>query len=97
MRDSMLGKVFALCTDEEQAAFLNEAGRALRAACRTGDGNGDTMQLLMIVDHLDGNGRSLIKRLAEAIVSDEETPKVVHRVEYRVDVRDQPADEAANG
>lgn len=59
----MLGKVFALCTDDEQAAFLNEAGRALRLACREVDA-GEEMQLFRIAGHLDSNGRRFVEKLA---------------------------------
>ena len=81
----MLGKVFAFCGDEEQAQFLNEAGRNLRRTC--GDVGHLDMQCCMIVDHLDGNGRELIKRLADFIRCDEETPQVVKRVVYEDEVR----------
>lgn len=75
MNDTMLGKVFALSDAEEQAGFLNSAGRNLRRACVDGI---EDMQLFRIVDHLDGNGRDLIKRLAATIECDEQTPKVTH-------------------
>lgn len=81
----MLGKVFAFCTDDEQAQFLNEAGKTLRRSC--GDISHLDMQCCMIVDKLDGDGRELIKRLAEFIKSDEETPQVVKRVVYEDEVR----------
>jgi hypothetical protein len=61
----MLGKVFALCTDEEQAQFINEAGKALRRVCTLADGAGEDMQLMRIADRLDMNGKRFIKRLAE--------------------------------
>jgi hypothetical protein len=58
----MLGKVFALCDADEQAAFLNEAGRALSVVC-VDDDKAD-MQLLRIGDRLDDNGRWFIRQLA---------------------------------
>lgn len=66
IRDTMLSRVFALCTDEEQAAFLNEAGRALRIACRTVTA-GEEMQLFRIADHLDSDGKRFIQKLWENI------------------------------
>lgn len=62
MSDSFLGKVFALCTADEQAEFLNEAGKRLRQACR--DGNED-MQLFLIGDRLTEDGRRFVLKLAE--------------------------------
>lgn len=69
----MLGKVFALCTDEEQAEFLNEAGRTLRrvTARLTSEFEGYGMQLCRIVDHLDDDGRRLVRELAGFVESDE--------------------------
>lgn len=68
----MLGKVFALCTDEEQAQFLNEAGKALKVVCDAADGQGEDMQLLRIADELDWHGKRFIKKLAEFLASEEE-------------------------
>ncbi len=61
----MLGRVFALSSDEEQAAFLNEVGRVMRTFDSATDGSGYAMQLCRISDHLDSNGRKFIKRLSE--------------------------------
>lgn len=62
MKDQMLGKVFALCSAEEQAGFLNEVGRTLKRVC-------DSefyaeMQLCRIVDELDEHGKWLLTKLA---------------------------------
>jgi hypothetical protein len=65
-----VGRVFALCDAQEQADFLNEAGRTLRRVCG-GDSKVD-MQLCMLVDHLDHNGKALVKGLAAFIAIDEE-------------------------
>lgn len=62
----MLGKVFALCTDEEQALFLNEAGLRFHLACRSVVA-GEEMQLWRISEKLNDNGRRFIKRLAEML------------------------------
>jgi hypothetical protein len=78
-----LGKLFALCTADEQGEFLNAAGRNLRRACVDGD---EDMQLMRIVDRLDGTGRELVKRLADFVRADEEAPHVVHRVVYQDEV-----------
>jgi hypothetical protein len=76
----MLGKVFALCGSDEQAEFLNVAGKTLRRACD--DSAAFEAQCCWIVDKLDGNGRDLIERLAAFIEHDKETPLVVKRVVY---------------
>jgi hypothetical protein len=94
MRDSLLGKVFAACDADEQAEFLNSAGREARRTWRDplGIGGYDT-QVSRIVDELDGDGRALIKRLAEFIISDEETPVIVKRVVYEDVVEPRPVAE----
>jgi hypothetical protein len=81
MRDSMLGKVFALSDAEEQAEFLNVAARTLKAVCRVHDGYED-MQMCRIAEYLDGDGRRFIKDLAEFVKVDEETPRVEKRIVY---------------
>jgi hypothetical protein len=78
MRDTVLGKVFALLDDSEQADFLNSTGRNLRRVC-SGDMDG---QLCRIVDKLDGDGRDFIERLAAFIEYDRQTPQVHKRIVY---------------
>jgi hypothetical protein len=90
MSDAMLGKVFALCGSDEQAEFLNVAGKTLRRACE--DGAAFEAQCCWIVDKLDGNGRDLVKRLAAFIAHDEETPHVVHRVVYQDEIVPRPVE-----
>ncbi len=97
MRDSILGQVFAMCTDEEQAAFLNSAGREARRMWRDTELCGYDMQVSRIVDHLDGDGRELVRRLADCIRSDEDAPRVVKRIVYEDVIEPRPieADPAA--
>lgn len=70
MSDTFLGKIFALLTDEQQAQFLNETGRTLRRVCHE-HASGEDMQLCMIIDHLDIDGKRFIRKLAEFLESDE--------------------------
>jgi len=60
----MLGRVFALSTDEEQAAFLNVVGRVMKGWDRITDGSGYDMQIYRIANRLDMNGREFVRRLA---------------------------------
>jgi hypothetical protein len=90
MSDTMLGKVFATCGAEEQAEFLNTAGRTLRRVCE--DAQAMDTQCCWIVDKLDGNGRDLVKRIASFIAHDEETPHVVHRVVYQDEIVPRPVE-----
>ena len=62
--DKLLARLVALANDEEQAAFLNEMGRSLRLLCHIDDGS-EFMQLARISDHLDDNGKRLIRKLSE--------------------------------
>lgn len=70
----LLGRVFALADAEEQAAFLNVAGRTLRTVCRVHDGRED-MQIMRIVDRLDPDGKRFVRELAEWIRHDAEMPR----------------------
>jgi hypothetical protein len=94
--DSMLGRLFGLCGSDEQAEFLNAAGKSLRRAAE--DNSAIDMQCCWIVDHLDDAGRDLVKRLAAFIEHDETTPRVEKRVVYEdVIVRrevEEPPEEA---
>lgn len=69
----MLGRVFALSDAEEQAEFLNEAGRTLRASCRLTDGS-EEMQYCRIHDHLDADGKNMVRRLFAFIDALESKP-----------------------
>lgn len=67
---STFAKLFALATDLEQAAMLNEAGRTLR---RVSDNNAMLdIQLCRVADALDSDGKALVVRLAAFLASDEE-------------------------
>ena len=66
MDDSILAQVFALSSDEAQAAFLNTVGCTARRTWRDFD-----LQLCRVADRLNRDGKEFVKRLAEFVVSDE--------------------------
>lgn len=65
MKDSILGKVFAICDYQEQAGLLNEAGRTLRRVCDS-EFYAD-LQLCRIADELDEHGKWLVERLNKTL------------------------------
>lgn len=69
----MLGRVFALAGDAEQAEFLNEAGRTLRVVCKVHDGWED-MQFSRIADQLDADGKRFLRELAAHVEARSQTP-----------------------
>jgi hypothetical protein len=90
MTDAMLGAIFAHLGADEQAAFLNGAGKGLRRCCA--DSQALDSQACWIVDRLDGNGRDFVKRLASFIQHDEETPQIVKRVVYEDVIEKRPVE-----
>lgn len=58
----MLGRVFALSSDKEQAEFLNEVGRVMR---QWKEPAAMEMQVFRICDHLNESGRILVRKLFE--------------------------------
>lgn len=65
-----LGRAIAHTDDEAQAEIINTLGEELRTCCSGNDG----MQLCCITRHLNKNGISVIKHLAEFIRLREEDP-----------------------
>ena len=66
----MLGRVFALSTDEEQAQFLNSVGKTLNRTCE--NGVAFEYQCCLITNRLDLYGKKFIKKIAEFIEHDEQ-------------------------
>jgi len=60
-----IGLAFADTNDEEQAAFLNEFGRAMQMVIR--NERNREMQLCYLADKLDKNGEWLVNEIAEFI------------------------------
>jgi hypothetical protein len=60
-----IGLAFADASDQEQAAFFNEMGRALHMGVR--DDWKREMQLCYLADKLDRNGEWLVKALTEFV------------------------------
>lgn len=65
----ILGKLWALSDNGEQAEMLNQAGADLRRACAPRDMD---WQISFIVDKLDRDGCALVKKLADMVRSEEE-------------------------
>jgi len=66
MDDSIMAQVFALSNDEVQAEFLNTIDCTARRTWKDYD-----LQLCRIADKLNHDGREMVKRLADFVISDE--------------------------